>query len=160
MKEKELAHVLRTSEHEAYIGILVVNDQREILLHQTSEWESPYLLTHNPTTTKPGEVAHHFFATLAIEADIHEAFISSPLSNSSNICHLIIALTSTQNTNLLKQKTAGACVSIDYLLYHVHDYPQKYANWLRESLDGVALYLKNLPKQSTLLAMQQQVELS
>lgn len=158
MKEKELAHILRSSEDEEYIGILVINDQRKILLHKSPQWESPYVLSHNPVLAKPREVAHHFLTALTIEAELHEAFISPTARTfgiTHHIDHLIIALTAAENTERLQQTTASVWVSFDFALRDAHEQPDAYAPWLRESIDGVALYLKNLLKQSKLLAVQQ-----
>ena len=163
MKEKELAHAFGKSEKVEHIGILVINDQRKILLHKSPIWESPYVLSHNPALTKPREVAHHFLATLTIEAELYEAFISPAARNSTtkhHVDHLIIALTSTHNSELLKQTTASVWLSFDFVLRDTHEHPDTYMPWLRDSLDGVALYLKNLLKQSKLLAVQQLAELS
>ena len=164
MEEKECAQVLGRNQHkEETIGILVINNQREILLHKTPYWQSPYVLSHNPALAKPREVAYHFMATLMIETEIYEAFItptnrSKSLNN--NIDHLIITLTSMHHNDLLKQTTAGVWLPFDFALRDAHERPDAYAEWLHKSLDGVALYLKNLLKQSKLLAVQQQVELS
>ncbi len=158
MKEKELAHVLRSSENEEYIGILIINDQGKILLHKAPQWETPYVLSHNPVLVKPREIAHHFLMALGIEAELHEAFISlapHTLDITHRVDHLIIAITTTENTEHLKQITASVWLPFEFVIDDAHEQPDTYAPWLRDSIDGVALYLKNLLKQSKLLAVQQ-----
>ncbi|MBM3893656.1 hypothetical protein FJ365_04640 [Candidatus Dependentiae bacterium] len=158
MKEKELAHVLRSSENEEYIGILIINDQRKILLHKSPQWESPYVLSHNPVLAKPREVAHHFLTALAIEAELYEAFISPAkhtLDIMHHVDHLIIAIINTETTEHINQITPSVWLPFEFVIHDVHEQPDTYAPWLCDSIDGIALYLKNLLKQSKLLAVQQ-----
>ncbi len=173
MKEVVLAVIARDGEdalmHEN-IGILVINNQSEMLLHKTQStkphhyvWEPPHLLQHDPLIEKPCDAAERFLVAVGIDGEVHEAFMSYSMDSMGSlkkIDHLIIALTSVKSTELLKQKTAGECVPFDYVLHDAHEHPDCYAWWFRESLDGVALYLKNLLKQSKLLSPHKQAELS
>ncbi len=152
------------------IGILVINDQYEMLLHKISPttahhavWETPYFLRHNTRLGNPYDAAHLFLTNLGIHGELHEAFTPSPIHRQAkliHINHLIIALTSAKTTDLLTQNTASQCISFDHVIHDAHEHPESYALWFRNSLDGVALYLKNLLKQSRLPIPQQQVELS
>lgn len=170
---KELVLTLPSNSSDLWseqIGILVINDQYEMLLHKHSPgvtrravWETPFLLPRNITRGNPYDDAHLFLTNLGIDGELHEAFISPPTSRQAtlaNINHLIIALTSAKTTDLVTQHTTSQCIAFDQVIHDAHEHPESYALWFRNSLDGVALYLKNLLKQSRLRMPEQQVELS
>jgi hypothetical protein len=152
-----------------HVGILIINDQHELLLHKRTPsittrpiWESPYLLQRNTIAEKPYDAASRFLANLGVEGELHEAFTSMPKrphTATKIVGHLIIALTSAEVTQQLTKQSASKCVAIEHVIADAHEHPEHYAQWFRNSLDGVSLYLKNLLKQSR-LPLQEQAELS
>jgi hypothetical protein len=143
--------------HSQIVGILIINAQGELLLRRKQQtkslftpWETPYL------TTPLGQNAHtvtvmHFLATHGLTGSLHAAF---SVIQDHTVRHFIIAV-----LDEMPHHTPAINVeSIEFLYRPINEiisdaqnHPQTYALWLLDSLDGVALYLKNLLKQSTML---------
>lgn len=149
-------------------GLFIINIAGELILQRkpfnhggstTYRWESPHLPLL-PTHETAHHAAQQLLDTLGIRAELHEAFTGSSGSSSPrNAQHgrVIIALTTTEGTDTYRQThTSSDCKPLALVVSDAHEHPQHYSPWLRTSLEGVELYLKNLLKQRTLHAHDQQ----
>lgn len=135
--------------HAQTIGIFIINNKSEMLLHKKSSlthlatsWEPPSFIYHD-TSTSSTHIAKLYVEQLGIECELHEAF--SPATHSN---HIIIALIKEQTSQLHFATEAYKWMPISSVLHAIHEHPKQYASWFRAALEGIQLYLKNiLPNQ-------------
>jgi hypothetical protein len=164
MEEVVVGSRVACKELHPMVGILIINVHGEILLHKkqltTTDlilWETPYLLQH-AYEEQPPLTAKRFLDQHGLSGTLHEAFA---VTSQQTIRRLIIAIIDTET-----QHAAINALHHDSLYRPMHEImsdaqenPNSYSLWLRDSLDGVALYLKNFLKQSTMLMHRQQSEI-
>ena len=131
--------------HAQTIGIFIINNKSEMLLHkkssqtyQATSWEPPYFVHHDGTTS-PSDIAQLYVDQLGIECELHEAF--SPATHSN---HIIIALTKEHGPQLHFATEAYKWMPIASVLHAIHDHSKQYASWFKSALEGIQLYLKNI----------------
>ncbi len=139
------------------IGIFIINIKSNMLLHKKTEptlvgeylWEIPYLI-YSDTDISPLDAAQDYLMGLGIECQLYEAFTlnaaQQPQMTARKGGHVIIALASAADSTLHFATDVYKWMAVEAVLHDAHEHASHYAPWFRATLEGVALYLKNILK--------------
>lgn len=143
------------------IALFVINDQGELLLHKktaSSEhqksyvWQTPYLI-NSDEGSQAQLAAQSYLSGLGITSQIHEVFTPT-WSHEKNPQHefvgkVLIALTDQNSTAPYALQEDFKCLHLAHVINDAHENPNRYTPWFRNTLEGVALYLKNIIDKTT-----------
>ena len=139
------------------IGIFIINPEGAMLLHKKTDllpseycWEIPYLI-HYETALSPLEAARNYLTHLGVFCQLYEAFTVHAHQYAGGLIRgkggrVIIARASTFAAFFHSATDVYAWMPIDEVVRDTHEHPARYAPWLRSSLEGVVLYLKDIIK--------------
>ncbi len=129
------------------IGMFIINEKGEMLLQKKTngllehQWDAPCFV-HDDLSASSREVASKYLKQLGIDCELYEAFGVGGIAATKGE-HIIIGLTRTPHVNVGTQAGSYKWTHIKRVLQDVNEQSQNYAPWLRQSLEGVALYLKS-----------------
>jgi isopentenyldiphosphate isomerase len=133
------------------IGIFIINEKGEMLLQKKmneklqQQWDTPCFV-HDDSVSSPRDAAQVYLKQLGIDCELYEAFGISPSYASGSASkgeHIIIGLTKSSFVDVDTQAGTYKWAHIKRVLQDANEQSQHYAPWLRQSLEGVALYLKS-----------------
>lgn len=161
MKELVTGRQLGVKEHcsNPSFGLFIVTNNDQVILHKrplTAEHSSSYhwappRIRYDTQTQTPRSAAQDFLHQAAIEGQLHEAFTPGIAPTAvTDLGFLMIALTPAEGVERYCLATGTHSIPLNQVLREIDETPQYYAPWLRKCLEGIALYLKNLRKNSTL----------
>jgi hypothetical protein len=143
------------------VAIFIINAHGELLLHKKTlglgaatkqyVWETPYIVQQD-SLISPQEEAERYLGALGIDCQLYEAFTVNGISRLDTSAlhggnHILIALAAEKAFERFASHNEFCISSINHVLIDAHDHPANYAAWFRITLEGVALYLKDLLSQ-------------
>lgn len=145
-----------TVEDNKVVGMFVITHNGEILLQASQSlastpkftWQPP-LLSQQKNIATPISRAKEYLETIGLDGQLYEVFtLDTKSSKKSSVTvskvRIVVALvkTDTQRPHFTDQLHQWKSFSL--VLRDVQNSPTNYAEWFRATIEGVALFLKNV----------------